>query len=153
MLMILILFLWHSDGWADRSDVVEGLETEAVGSLSVRIHSPYVKRFDEFYFRLNPFTNDRNPWFREFWEERFNCTLPPTPPPTTPSRGRSKRDAASGEYDMNATTSEDESSFFSEELASPLVGNISFVNSSSAAQKTICTGLKNSLSSQLRTDR
>ncbi|XP_062537506.1 metabotropic glutamate receptor 1-like isoform X2 [Armigeres subalbatus] len=65
-----------SDGWADRADVVENYERQALGSISIRIHSPYVKSFDDYYFGLNPFTNKRNPWFREFWEVRFNCTLP-----------------------------------------------------------------------------
>ncbi|XP_062700997.1 metabotropic glutamate receptor 1 [Aedes albopictus] len=65
-----------SDGWADRADVVEDYERQALGSISIRIHSPYVKSFDDYYFGLSPFTNKRNPWFREFWEVRFNCTLP-----------------------------------------------------------------------------
>jgi hypothetical protein len=51
-----------SDGWADRQDVVEGLEQQAVGSISIRIHSPAVKSFDDYYFALNPFENHRNPW-------------------------------------------------------------------------------------------
>ncbi|KAB7507758.1 Extracellular calcium-sensing receptor, partial [Armadillidium nasatum] len=63
------------DGWADRSDVVVGLEEAAIGGLSVRIQSNYVTGFDEYYFSLRPDTNTRNPWFKEFWEHRFNCTL------------------------------------------------------------------------------
>ncbi|XP_058443037.1 metabotropic glutamate receptor 1-like [Malaya genurostris] len=65
-----------SDGWADRADVVQNYERQALGSISIRIHSPYVKSFDNYYFSLNPFTNKRNPWFQEFWESRFNCRLP-----------------------------------------------------------------------------
>lgn len=38
-----------------------------------RIHSPYVEWFDHYYFSLNPENNTLNPWFREFWEEKFNC--------------------------------------------------------------------------------
>ncbi|EJY57740.1 AAEL017068-PA, partial [Aedes aegypti] len=60
-----------SDGWADRADVVENYERQALGSISIRIHSPYVKSFDDYYFGLSPFTNKRNPWFREFWEVSF----------------------------------------------------------------------------------
>ncbi|XP_012276016.1 metabotropic glutamate receptor 1 isoform X2 [Orussus abietinus] len=67
-----------SDGWADRDDVVEKLEGEAWGSLSIRIHSPYVTEFDDHYFSLNPFNNPRNPWFPEFWQHKFNCVLPQT---------------------------------------------------------------------------
>ncbi|XP_068081159.1 metabotropic glutamate receptor 1-like [Anabrus simplex] len=69
------LFL-GSDGWADRSDVTDGLEAEAQGSMSIRIHSPHEKNFDDYYFNLSPFTNTRNPWFKEFWQHRFNCVLP-----------------------------------------------------------------------------
>ncbi|XP_055551060.1 metabotropic glutamate receptor 5-like [Wyeomyia smithii] len=65
-----------SDGWADRADVVQNYERQALGSISIRIHSPYVKSFDNYYFSLNPFTNKRNPWFQEFWETKFNCRLP-----------------------------------------------------------------------------
>ncbi|XP_017768785.1 PREDICTED: metabotropic glutamate receptor 5-like, partial [Nicrophorus vespilloides] len=65
----------YSDGWADRGDVTKGLEAEAWGSLSVRIHSPYVREFDQYYFGLKPDTNVRNPWFREFWQSRFGCKL------------------------------------------------------------------------------
>lgn len=67
--------LFYSDGWADRSDVTDGYERQARGSMSVRIHSPNVTDFDDYYFSLNPYTNTRNPWFREFWQHRFNCTM------------------------------------------------------------------------------
>ncbi|RWS26412.1 metabotropic glutamate receptor 1-like protein 2 [Leptotrombidium deliense] len=70
------LLLVGSDGWSDRPDVVEGFEHEAVGGISVRIDSPYVQEFDSYYFNLNPENNTRNPWFQEFWEFKFNCSLP-----------------------------------------------------------------------------
>lgn len=66
-----------SDGWADRQDVVTGYEMQAVGSISIRIHSPYLQSFDDYYFKLDPFENDRNPWFKEFWENKFDCKMPP----------------------------------------------------------------------------
>lgn len=69
-------FLYFSDGWADRDDVVHDLESEAWGSLSIRIHSPYVTDFDPYYLGLHPHSNSRNPWFNEFWQFNFNCTLP-----------------------------------------------------------------------------
>ncbi|CAG2110120.1 unnamed protein product, partial [Medioppia subpectinata] len=69
-------FLWvGSDGWSDRPDVVQGVEEEAVGSITVRIFSPYSLDFDDYYFNLSAVNNTRNPWFREFWESRFNCSL------------------------------------------------------------------------------
>ncbi|XP_045107628.1 metabotropic glutamate receptor 5-like isoform X2 [Portunus trituberculatus] len=68
-----------SDGWADRSDVVPaGLESVAEGGLSVKIQSSKVDEFDDYYFGLHPDTNTRNPWFKEFWQHRFNCSLSDT---------------------------------------------------------------------------
>lgn len=72
-----------SDGWADRQDVVSDYELQAVGSISIRIHSPSLKSFDDYYFALNPFENHRNPWFREFWEDKFHCKMPLERAPTT----------------------------------------------------------------------
>ncbi|KAF5273496.1 hypothetical protein FQA39_LY07513 [Lamprigera yunnana] len=64
-----------SDGWADRRDVTTNYEKEAWGGISIRIHSPYVYDFDPYYLSLKPSTNKRNPWFKELWETRFNCSL------------------------------------------------------------------------------
>uniref|UniRef100_T1KRK7 Receptor ligand binding region domain-containing protein n=1 Tax=Tetranychus urticae TaxID=32264 RepID=T1KRK7_TETUR len=72
-----LFFLFKNDGWSDRYDVVEGYEVEASGGISVRIHSPYVNEFDPYYFNLHPDNNTRNPWFKEFWEFKFNCSLTP----------------------------------------------------------------------------
>ncbi|KAK5967706.1 hypothetical protein GCK32_009699, partial [Trichostrongylus colubriformis] len=67
-------FQWiGSDSWADRNDVVTGLEDEAEGSFSIRIHAPKVPGFREYYSRLNPENNTMNPWFREFWQQKFGC--------------------------------------------------------------------------------
>lgn len=64
-----------SDGWADRVEVTQNYEEQAWGGFSIRIHSPRVDDFDPYYFSLKPYMNNRNPWFNEFWEQRFNCTL------------------------------------------------------------------------------
>ncbi|KAK9744035.1 Nine Cysteines Domain of family 3 GPCR [Popillia japonica] len=64
-----------SDGWGDRTDVILNVTTEAWGSLSIKIHSPYVEEFTSYYRSLHPNNNSRNSWFREFWQEKFNCTL------------------------------------------------------------------------------
>uniref|UniRef100_A0AC34RD06 G-protein coupled receptors family 3 profile domain-containing protein n=1 Tax=Panagrolaimus sp. JU765 TaxID=591449 RepID=A0AC34RD06_9BILA len=69
-------FQWiGSDGWADRQDVVEGVESEAAGSFSIRIHSPKVARFEPYYFSLEPNNHTINPWFRDFWQQKFKCLL------------------------------------------------------------------------------
>lgn len=55
--------------------MVKGVEKEAQGSLTVRIYSPFVRDFDDYYFGLTPANNRRNPWFNEFWERQMNCSL------------------------------------------------------------------------------
>ncbi|KAI6234516.1 hypothetical protein M3Y99_00803900 [Aphelenchoides fujianensis] len=67
-------FQWiASDSWADRLDVVEGVEQEAAGSFSIRIHSPYVESFKHHYMSLNPINHTKNAWLREFWQHKFRC--------------------------------------------------------------------------------
>ncbi|KAK6486525.1 metabotropic glutamate receptor 5-like [Huso huso] len=67
--------LLGSDGWADRYDVTEGYQREATGGITIKLQSPDVKWFDEYYLKLRPETNLRNPWFPEFWQHRFQCRL------------------------------------------------------------------------------
>ncbi|NWS66816.1 GRM5 protein, partial [Crotophaga sulcirostris] len=67
--------LLGSDGWADRYDVTEGYQREAVGGITIKLQSPDVKWFDDYYLELRPETNHRNPWFQEFWQHRFQCRL------------------------------------------------------------------------------
>uniref|UniRef100_A0A286Y0X5 Glutamate metabotropic receptor 5 n=1 Tax=Cavia porcellus TaxID=10141 RepID=A0A286Y0X5_CAVPO len=64
-----------SDGWADRYDVTDGYQREAVGGITIKLQSPDVKWFDDYYLKLRPETNLRNPWFQEFWQHRFQCRL------------------------------------------------------------------------------
>ncbi|XP_063891716.1 metabotropic glutamate receptor 1, partial [Helicoverpa armigera] len=78
------LRLLASDGWADRRDVVAGLEEAARGALTLRIRSPYLKEFDAHYLALKPHNNSRNPWFKEFWEQKFHCSLSAAAPAGTP---------------------------------------------------------------------
>ncbi|KAL0629880.1 Nucleolar RNA helicase 2, partial [Plecturocebus cupreus] len=63
------------DGWADRYDVTDGYQREAVGGITIKLQSPDVKWFDDYYLKLRPETNHRNPWFQEFWQHRFQCRL------------------------------------------------------------------------------
>uniref|UniRef100_H3DPR0 Metabotropic glutamate receptor 5 n=1 Tax=Tetraodon nigroviridis TaxID=99883 RepID=H3DPR0_TETNG len=68
-----------SDGWADRVEVVEGYEQEAVGGITVKLQSEEVSSFDDYFLKLRLGTNTRNPWFPEFWQHRFQCRLPGHP--------------------------------------------------------------------------
>ncbi|XP_070568878.1 metabotropic glutamate receptor 1-like [Ptychodera flava] len=64
-----------SDGWADRHEVIVDYESEAVGGVTIKPKSAYSPEFDKYYLSLDPFNNTRNPWFREFWQHRFECQL------------------------------------------------------------------------------
>lgn len=64
-----------SDGWADRYDVTDGYQKEAAGGITIKLKSAYVTWFDDYYLKLKPDSNVRNPWFSEFWQHRFQCRL------------------------------------------------------------------------------
>ncbi|KAG7265840.1 hypothetical protein CRUP_010482 [Coryphaenoides rupestris] len=66
---------FRSDGWADRDEVVEEYEQEAVGGITVKLQSDEVTSFDDYFLKLRLHTNTRNPWFPEFWQYRFQCRL------------------------------------------------------------------------------
>ncbi|KAJ3602050.1 hypothetical protein NHX12_029810, partial [Muraenolepis orangiensis] len=34
-----------------------------------------IREFEDYFTKLNPYTNTRNPWFKEFWEHKFGCSL------------------------------------------------------------------------------
>uniref|UniRef100_A0A8C6TIB5 Metabotropic glutamate receptor 1 n=1 Tax=Neogobius melanostomus TaxID=47308 RepID=A0A8C6TIB5_9GOBI len=72
-----------SDGWADRVEVVEGYEFEALGGITVKLQSADVSSFDRYFLKLKLSSNHRNPWFPEFWQHRFQCRLPGHPQENT----------------------------------------------------------------------
>ena len=62
-----------SDGWGDR--VPEDLREVAQGSLSVIPRSLKSVEFDIYFQSLHPSNYSANPWFEEYWESLFNCSL------------------------------------------------------------------------------
>ena len=42
----------------------------------MKLHSPLIDWFDDMFQNLSPFTNDRNPWFQEYWQETYKCRIP-----------------------------------------------------------------------------
>ncbi|KAK8787418.1 hypothetical protein V5799_022805 [Amblyomma americanum] len=62
-----------SDGWGRQTQVVEGLEEQAEGAITVELDSRIIPEFDEYMKNLTVLTNKRNPWFREYWEDVFQC--------------------------------------------------------------------------------
>ena len=63
-----------SDSWGRR--VPPKYNKIAHGSLSTIPQVRLSKNFDEYFLSLHPSKNNtRNPWFNEYWEEIFNCSL------------------------------------------------------------------------------
>ncbi|KAI8034101.1 hypothetical protein M5D96_013135 [Drosophila gunungcola] len=72
-------FHWiASDGWGKQQKLLEGLEDIAEGAITVELQSEIIEDFDRYMMQLTPSTNQRNPWFAEYWEDTFNCILAPT---------------------------------------------------------------------------
>ncbi|XP_042564575.1 metabotropic glutamate receptor 5-like [Clupea harengus] len=95
----LVLLTNHSDGWADRYDVTDSLAREAAGGITIKLQSADVKWFDEYYLKLRPENNQRNPWFPEFWQHRFHCRLKGHPQDNPKyNRTCSKRDSLRQQY-------------------------------------------------------
>jgi len=62
-----------SDAWGDQID--PKYYPIAHGMISIiPKNQPYVE-FDDFFLSLNPKNNKHNPWFAEYWEKQFNCSL------------------------------------------------------------------------------
>lgn len=91
------MFTWiAADGWGRELKLVEEVEEIALGAITVELQSETVNDFDEYFKRLRlappspiksshklatPITynfiiNKRNIWFREYWQEVFQCRLP-----------------------------------------------------------------------------
>ncbi|XP_035521756.1 metabotropic glutamate receptor 3 [Morone saxatilis] len=69
-------FIWvASDGWGAQESIVKGNEVTAEGAITLELSANPVPEFNRYFLSLNPSKNHRNPWFREFWEQRFQCSL------------------------------------------------------------------------------
>ncbi|XP_038075805.1 metabotropic glutamate receptor 2-like [Patiria miniata] len=70
-------FIWiGSDSWSGRQLSTFGNEDLVEGAITIQPMSAPIPAFDDYFTSLNPLTYDRDPWFREFWEQHFNCSLP-----------------------------------------------------------------------------
>lgn len=69
-------FIWlASDFWGTRLRHLKGLEDVADGAITLEVQTfdKQLQPFYDYFWKLNPLNNSRNPWFREYWENRFNC--------------------------------------------------------------------------------
>jgi metabotropic glutamate receptor 2/3 len=63
-----------SDGWGKQEKLVEGVEEEAEGAITVELQSKEIEEFDYYIGNLSAYHN-RNPWFEEYWQDTFSCKL------------------------------------------------------------------------------
>ena len=68
-------FVWiASDGWGkEELPVLHGNEIAAEGALTIELQTTPLPEFDQYFRHLRPVTNDRNPWYREYWERVHEC--------------------------------------------------------------------------------
>uniref|UniRef100_A0A3B1IYU1 Metabotropic glutamate receptor 1 n=1 Tax=Astyanax mexicanus TaxID=7994 RepID=A0A3B1IYU1_ASTMX len=120
-----------SDGWADRYDVTDGYQREAEGGITIKLQSAYVTWFDDYYLKLQPDTNQRNPWFVEFWQHRFQCRLKGHPQENT-------------KYNRTCTKKESLGHHYAQDTKMGFVINAiySMAYGLHAMQKTLCPGYK-----------
>lgn len=62
-----------SDAWGNRAAPVQGNQAVAQGAITLELQSAPIQRFEDYFLSLNPRSNRRNPWFREYWQEVHNC--------------------------------------------------------------------------------
>ncbi|XP_056137130.1 metabotropic glutamate receptor 3 [Lampris incognitus] len=69
-------FIWvASDGWGAQESIIKGNEVTAEGAITLELAANPLPEFNRYFLSLDPFKNHRNPWYREFWEQRFQCSL------------------------------------------------------------------------------
>lgn len=62
-----------SDAWGDQID--PKYHPIAHGMISIIPKTQPYPEFDDYFLSLNPNNNKHNPWFAEYWEKQFNCSL------------------------------------------------------------------------------
>lgn len=68
-------FQWlGTDSWGNVL-WLKGLEEVALNTITVLPKTVELKAFSDHFYKLRPKTNTRNPWFKEFWERHFNCSI------------------------------------------------------------------------------
>ncbi|XP_036441398.1 metabotropic glutamate receptor 3 [Colossoma macropomum] len=69
-------FLWvASDGWGAQESIVKGSEFAADGAITLELAAHPIPEFNRYFQSLNPLNNHRNPWYKDFWEQKFQCSL------------------------------------------------------------------------------
>ncbi|CAF4577380.1 unnamed protein product, partial [Rotaria sp. Silwood2] len=65
-----------SDAWADRINIIpNNTESVALGAITIKARSLRVPGFEQYFRQLHVNNNTRNVWFREYWQQKFACSL------------------------------------------------------------------------------
>ena len=67
--------LLGTEAWGGRVSVVQEAQNVANGALTIQTQTNEVEEFKRYFLSLRPENNKRNIWFKEFWEDLFNCTI------------------------------------------------------------------------------
>ncbi len=66
-----------TESWATRSQFKnEEVVFEAVGAVTVMAKSISNQDLTNYMLKLKPFNNTRNPFFKDWWQQTFQCRLP-----------------------------------------------------------------------------
>ncbi|XP_071496679.1 uncharacterized protein [Diadema antillarum] len=63
------------DTWGSREYVTEDAMTTARGALIVELPNPEIQAFYDYFIKLTPYGNNRNPWWRQFIMDIFECQV------------------------------------------------------------------------------
>ena len=64
-----------NEDWGGRVTVIQEAQNVANGALTIQTQADEVEEFKQYFLMLRPENNKRNIWFKEFWEDLFNCTI------------------------------------------------------------------------------
>ena len=71
-------FLWiASDGWAESEDIQGDYYDEVAGMIELVPFNEPSPDFQEYFSKLTPETNTRNPWFQEYCDAYLQSTMSP----------------------------------------------------------------------------
>ncbi|XP_025106909.1 metabotropic glutamate receptor-like isoform X3 [Pomacea canaliculata] len=62
-----------SDAWGNRIAPVQNNQLAAQGAITLELQSTPIAKFEDYFLKLNPRENRRNPWFIEYFEEVHKC--------------------------------------------------------------------------------
>ncbi|UJR22815.1 hypothetical protein I4U23_025845 [Adineta vaga] len=68
-----------TDGWGKKWYPVENFGRAAINAITIAPKLYPITAFDEYFTKLIPSKNTRNPWFVEYWEETYKCKFEYSP--------------------------------------------------------------------------